>query len=191
MIGANTVATAGHCVAPGGTGGFYDASTYTIAPGQNGSSQPFGTCGARRLYSVTGWTNSGDEAYDYGAIKLKCAVGNNTGWFGFWWQGASLTGLAATVTGYPGDKPFGTNWTHTLSIAVTETNQIFYKMDTFGGQSGSPVWKTNSDFCSGSCVMGIHAYGLHGASPHGDNNHGTRITEARFNNLISWRDAPK
>ncbi|MEJ7583808.1 MAG: serine protease [Acidimicrobiales bacterium] len=191
MIGQNTVATAGHCVAQGGVG-FYDVSTYTIAPGQNGSSQPFGTCGATRLFSVSGWLDSNNEEYDYGAIKLKCNIGNNTGWFGFFWQSASLTGSEATVTGYPGDKPFGTSWTHTLSIAVTEDRQLFYQIDTAGGQSGSPVWKPNQpNLCSGGCAMAIHAYGLHGAAPHGTNNHGSRITEARFNNLISWRDAPK
>ena len=193
LINANTVATAGHCVAPGGTGGFYDVTTYTIAPGQNGSTQPFGTCGARRLFSVVGWTDSGNEAFDYGAIKLKCNIGNTTGWFGFFWTTADLAGSAATVTGYPGDKPFGTNWTHSLSIAVNGNEQLFYLIDTAPGQSGSPVWKQEQPgLCSGGCGMAIHAYGVHGTtSPHSDNNHGTRINEARFNNLINWRNAPK
>jgi glutamyl endopeptidase len=193
LIGANTVATAGHCVAPGGTGGFYDPATYTIAPGQNGTSQPFGTCGARRLFSVVGWTDSANEAFDYGAIKLKCNIGNTTGWFGFFWTTADLTGSPATVTGYPGDKPFGTNWTHSLSIAVNGNDQLFYLIDTAPGQSGSPVWKQEQPgLCSGGCGMAIHAYGLHGTTPpHSDHNHGTRITEARFNNLINWRNAPK
>jgi glutamyl endopeptidase len=190
LIGRNTVATAGHCVADGGTNTFYDPKSYRITPGQNGTTKPYGTCGATKLFSVTGWTSSGDEAFDYGAIKLSCNVGDTVGWFGFFWQSASLAGHDATVTGYPGDKPFGTDWTHTLSIAVSEDNQLFYQIDTAPGQSGSPVWSTTGFNCSGACGMAIHTYGVHGStSPHSDNNHGTRITEARFNNLVTWRDA--
>lgn len=33
--------------------------------------------------SVTGWSNSGDPNYDYGAIILPTDLGNTTGWFGF------------------------------------------------------------------------------------------------------------
>jgi len=191
MINANTVATAGHCVAPGGTGAFY-SGTFRVFPGRNGASTPFGSCTARRLNSVTGWVSSGDENYDYGALKLNCTVGNSTGWFGFWWQSASLTGLSATTSGYPGDKPFGTQWRSIDQVRVTQDRQIFYLNDTFGGQSGSPVYQNRpagSSFCVGRCVMGIHAYGLHGSAPHSNYNHGTRITQAVFNNLVSWRNA--
>ena len=191
MINANTVATAGHCVAPGGTGAFY-TGTFRAFPGRNGSSTPYGSCTARRLYSVSGWTSSGDERYDYGALKLNCTVGNSTGWFGLWWQSASLTGLSTTISGYPGDKTFGTMWRATDRVRTTYERQIFYQNDTIGGMSGSPVYQSRasgSSFCSGQCAMGIHAYGLHGSSPHSTNNHGTRITQPVFNNLINWRNA--
>jgi len=191
MINANTVATAGHCVAPGGTGAFY-TGTFRVFPGRNGASTPYGSCTARRLYSVNGWVGSGDETYDYGALKLNCTIGNSTGWFGFWWQSGTLTGLSATTSGYPGDKPFGTMWRSIDQIRVTHDRQLFYLNDTIGGQSGSPVYQNRaagSSFCSGQCVMGIHAYGLHGGAPHSTNNHGTRITQAVFNNLMSWRSA--
>ena len=191
MINANTVATAGHCVAPGGTGAFY-SGTFRVFPGRNGASTPYGSCTARRLYSVSGWVSSGDETYDYGALKLDCTVGNSTGWFGFWWQSATLTGLSATTSGYPADKPFGTMWRSIDQVRVTHDRQIFYLNDTFNGQSGSPVYQnrpSGSSFCVGQCAMGIHAYGLHGSSPHSTNNHGTRITQPVFNNLVNWRNA--
>jgi len=191
MINANTVATAGHCVAPGGTGSFYDG-TFRVYPGRNGASTPYGSCTARRLSSVSGWVGSGDERYDYGALKLNCTVGNSTGWFGFWWQSASLTNLSTTISGYPGDKAFGTMWRSRDQVRVTQERQIFYLNDTIGGMSGSPVYQNRaagSSFCSGQCAMGIHAYGLHDAAPHSNNNHGTRITQPVFNNLIAWRNA--
>lgn len=191
LINANTVATAGHCVAPGGTGAFY-GGTFRVFPGRNGASTPYGSCTARRLHSVSGWVSSGDERYDYGSLKLNCTVGNSTGWFGFWWQSASLTGLSTTISGYPGDKAFGTMWRSTDQVRVTQDRQIFYLNDTAGGMSGSPVYQnraSGSAYCVGQCSMAIHAYGLHGGSPHSTNNHGTRITEAVFNNLISWRNA--
>lgn len=193
MIGSNTVATAGHCVHTGGPGGNWRPRlSFRVSPGYTGTSAPFGTCTAKWLASVTGWTVNGDERFDYGVVKLNCTVGNSTGWFGFWWQAASLTGLDMATQGYPGDKPL-TQWISSDRIRTTLTDQIFYRADTTGGQSGSPVWEDRepgSAFCTGACAMGIHAYGLHGAAPHSTDNHGKRITQATFNNLIAWRNAP-
>lgn len=199
LYGPSIIATAGHCVHPGGgqNGGggnnFYPRGDFQIIPARNGASTPYGICTATQLLSVTGWTQSGDETYDYGAIRLSCAAGNSTGWFGMWWQSASLTGTATTVSGYPCDKTFGQQWRHAgQTVTVTHARQVFYQNDTFGCQSGSPVYQTRaagSSWCVGQCVMAIHAYGLHGSSPHSTNNHGTRITESVFNNLITWRNS--
>jgi len=197
LYGASIIATAGHCVHPGGGAdggggnGFYPRANYTIIPARNGGTNPFGTCTATQLLSVNGWTASGNEGNDYGAIRLSCSAGNSTGTFGFWWQGASLNGTATTVSGYPCDKTFGEQWRHAgLSVTATQAQQVFYQNDTAACQSGSPVYQdraAGSSFCTGQCVMAIHAYGLHGSSPHSTDNHGTRITEAVFNNLITWR----
>jgi glutamyl endopeptidase len=189
LISNNTVMTAGHCVAAGGTGAFYDRSTLRLSPGANGAARPFGTCTARRQFSVRGWVRNGKEQYDYGAIKLNCTT--NVGFFGFWWQAAPLTDLFSRVSGYPGDKP-RTQWQSTDSIRVTQSRQLFYQNDTVGGDRGGPVWRNNANhpFCNGQCAMAIHAYGLHGSLPHSTNNHGTRITESVFNNMISWREGP-
>jgi glutamyl endopeptidase len=146
---------------------------------------------------VVGWTVSGLEDYDYGAIKLDCAVGYATGWFGYWWQSASLAGTSTLINGYPGDKPFGQQWRGddvARTVAVSQTNQIFYSNDTIGGMSGSAIYQWRpfwSSYCVGYCSMGIHAYGFpHGVFPHNFYNHGTRITQVRFNNLQAWRFAP-
>jgi glutamyl endopeptidase len=83
LINANTVVTAGHCVHPGGGGSFYPTSSYLVYPGRNGTSSPYGSCTARWLASVNGWTLNRNDQYDYGVIKLNCSVGNITGWYGY------------------------------------------------------------------------------------------------------------
>lgn len=191
LYGKDTVATAGHCVHSGGSGGTWKTNV-RIYPGRNGASSPYGSCSAKRLHSVVGWTRDRNEQYDYGAIKLNCNVGNTTGWFGLWWQDASLNGTQSQISGYPGDKPLE-QWRSVDQVRVSQSNQIFYFNDTLGGMSGSPVYTqrpTGSPWCTGYCAMGIHAYGLHGANPHGNHNHGTRLTKAKFDNLINWRNTP-
>lgn len=193
MYGPDIVATAGHCVNEGGGGAWY--SGLVVWPGRDGSSAPYGSCTVRQMWSVNGWLVDGNEEYDYGALKLNCTVGNSTGWFGYWWQSASLNGYSTLINGYPGDKPFGQQWRGdnvSRTVATSTGNQVFYSNDTFGGMSGSAVYQyrgTGSSFCTGYCSMGIHAYGVHGSSPHSSYNHGTRITEARFNNLQAWKNA--
>jgi glutamyl endopeptidase len=165
-----------------------------VWPGYNAGGAPYGSYPAKWTASVTGWTTSGDERYDYGVIKLSTNVGNTVGWFGIWWQAASLNGLTSVIAGYPGDKlPEKSMWIAADEVRATQERQVFYKDDTFGGQSGSPVWQDRppgSSFCTGACVMAIHAYGLHGSAPHADNNHGTRLTETVITNLVNWRNAP-
>jgi glutamyl endopeptidase len=196
LYGPDIVATAGHCVHSGGAGGTWYTGQLTIWPGRNGASAPYGSCTARRLYSVAGWTSSGNEAFDYGAIKLNCNIGNRTGWFGYWWQAASLAGTSTLVNGYPGEKPFGQQWrgdSVARTVAVSQANQIFYSNDTTGGMSGSPVYqnrRAGSAFCAGYCSMAIHAYGFpHNSFPHNTYNHATRINQSRFTNLQAWKAA--
>jgi len=195
LYGPDIVATAGHCVHSGGSGGSWYTGL-TVWPGRDGSSTPYGSCTVRQSHSVSGWTNDGNEEYDYGALKLNCTIGNSTGWFGYWWQSASLAGTSTLINGYPGDKPFGQQWrgdSVSRTVAVSQTNQIFYTNDTIGGMSGSAVYQnraSGSSFCVGYCSMAIHAYGFpHGGDPHNAYNHATRITEARFNNMQAWKAA--
>ncbi|RAL22587.1 trypsin-like serine peptidase [Thermoflavimicrobium daqui] len=184
LIGPHTVATAGHCI--------YDTSTDTwmksvrVYPGRNGSSAPFGSVEGVELESVSGWVNDGDPAYDYGVIHLKENIGYDAGWFGFRWQDETYKGQEATIAGYPGDKYQGTPlylktmWQHTSKILSDTNTRLFYDIDTFGGQSGSPIWQTRSD--CGECGIGVHAYGYGSQQMNG----GTRINQERFNKFKEW-----
>lgn len=178
FINANTIITAGHCVY--GTGW---ATNVRVYPGRNGSYTPYGSCGATRLFTVTGWTTRHDPQYDYGAIKLNCTIGNSTGWFGYRWQSSTLTGQATYIAGYPGDKTYATMWRHDDKVRITDARRIFYANDTYAGQSGSPVWNGGAN-CS-PCGIAIHTYGV-GSNGY---NGGTRITSDVFNNLTNWRNS--
>jgi glutamyl endopeptidase len=191
LIGPDTVATAGHCVHGGPDSTWHE--NVEVHPGRNGSKSPYGSCTARALYSVTGWTEHGREDFDYGAIKLRCKVGIATGWFGFWWQQATLAGLEEVLAGYPGDKATGQQWKGSGPVGASSSRQVFYAVDTAPGQSGSPIYTVDGapeDRCSGSCAFGIHAYGIHGKGHHASKNHGTRISKSVFNNLVAWIKAP-
>jgi len=130
---------------------------------------------------VTGWTSSasGNENYDYGAILLPNNLGSTTGWFGFGvYSDTDLRGAVGNISGYPGDKPAGTQWYDARRIDSVNSRKVFYDIDTAGGQSGSAVYRLIGGH---RYAFAIHAYG--GATT----NSGTRIITAVYNNMVAWK----
>ena len=186
LISKDTVATAGHCVHEGAGGNWSrDVKFY---PAFNNGLAPFGSCGARRLHAVAKWTEEGREDFDYGAVKLNCAIGETTGWFGYYATTDSQVGLSVLVVGYPGDKRGGTMWAGAGNLVSTEQRKSHYGIDTAGGQSGAPVIEADRGAskanCFGTCVVAIHAYADFGAT-----NSGTRINQSVAANLTAWKNA--
>jgi glutamyl endopeptidase len=177
FIGPRCVMTAGHCVYSKSNGGW--ASRIEVIPGMNGAARPYGSSVGTSFRSVTGWTNDADPNYDYGAIILPNPLGNVVGYFGFAsLTDASLNNLLVNNSGYPGDKPFGTQWFNAGRITNVTARKIYYMVDTYGGQSGSPIWR----FLNGQRhAVGVHAYG-------GCPNSATRIVDAVYNNMLAWRN---
>jgi glutamyl endopeptidase len=181
FIGPHTLATVGHDVfvyAPG-TARHGWVRSIRVMPGRNGSSLPFGSVTSTDFRSVTGWTGSGDENYDYGAIRIPTELGNNTGWFGFGvYADSNLLATTANLAGYPGDKPAGTLWYHARRVTSVNSRKVYYDIDTSGGQAGSAVYRIIS---GGRYGIAIHAGG--GATA----NSGTRIVQPVFDNLLAWK----
>lgn len=182
FIGPHTLMTAGHVVhiknsgVPGRDGW---VKKIQVMPGRNGSSLPFGSVTSTNFRSVVGWTQNGDENYDYGAILIPSELGNTVGWFGFGvFSDADLLASVGNIAGYPGDKPAGTQWYDAHRIASVNTRKVFYDIDTVGGQSGSAVYRIINGNRYG---IAVHAYG--GATT----NSGTRISLPVYNNMLAWK----
>lgn len=176
LVGPDTVLTAGHCVHTGLNGSWIPVSSITVYPGAIGSSFPYGKCTVKRTYTTLGWGEKGLDNYDYGAIKLNCTVGSNTGWLGFA-APSKATGLPAVIAGYPGEKP-QTQWASFNTIQQQTAEWLIYPNDTTGGQSGAPIWYDNG---AGVIAFGVHTYKYPKA------NRGKLINAAVFKNIKTWK----
>jgi V8-like Glu-specific endopeptidase len=179
FIGPRTVLTAGHCVfiknsGVAGRDGWM--RSITVMPGRNGNTLPYGSKASSTFFSVTGWTQSGNQEYDYGVIILPATF--NVGWLGYGNFGdADLLATVGNIAGYPGDKP-GTLWFAARKIAAISARKVHYDIDTMPGQSGSSVYRyLNNE----RHVIAVHAYG--GATT----NSGTRLNGEVVGNIGRWR----
>ncbi len=182
LIDANTVLTAGHCVHDGLTGAAGWSTSVKFTPGAEGNRAPFGSCRSRELLTLPGWYEDGREYQDLGLVQLDCSIGDTVGWYGYRSAEGNrgLAGVRVHVRGYPGDKVWSSLWTMADRVRVSERNMAFYAADTYGGQSGSPVF--NFKACNGAvgpCIVAVHAYGAHPGGAHTNLNHGPRLTVER------------
>jgi V8-like Glu-specific endopeptidase len=186
LVSPRLVITAGHCVYLHDEGGW--ASQIEVIPGRNGTSRPFGSAVSSAFRSVRGWTIDRDRDYDYGAILLPedRRFGDQLGWFGFATREDShFSGITLNLSGYPGDggkegpeREQGTQWWNSRGVKDVNDRQITYEIDTWGGQSGSPVWEMTAD--GSRYGLAIHTWGTTVS------NGATRITGGVFDNFLSW-----
>jgi glutamyl endopeptidase len=180
------VATSGHCVFARETLAF--ASSIKVMPQANGSVMPLTpvTVTTANLRASAGWKNSGSPDTDYGVILVP--------WSGTWGVGMwvasdqDLQNRTVLNSGYPGDKsPYGFNWEDTGNLTGVSTSMLSYMLDTFGGESGSPVFalKSGTDWSSGPNVwaVGVHGYG-------GCPNKAVRMTQSVTNDYLHWAKEP-
>lgn len=179
LVGERTLVTAGHVVYIHSRGGW--VRSIEVIPGRNAAERPFGSCTATAFRSVRGWTEDRNRDYDYAAIILpeSCPKGREVGWLGFAnLDTETLERLTVNLSGYPGDKPPGTQWWHARRLTDVEPRTIVYNIDTAGGQSGAPVWRLRN---GQRHAVGIHTNGFVGG------NSATRISRPVYENLVRWK----
>jgi V8-like Glu-specific endopeptidase len=181
FIGQRILATAGHCVYLRNEGGW--AVSIDVVPGRFGSAEPYGRARATRFAAVDGWVDTGGRDFDYGVIFLADAtLGSKVGNFAVEASpDDELTGATSRISGYPADlERAAFQYYHERPLLSVTSTRLNYDIDTFGGQSGSPIWRQVEG--SPAVAIGIHTTG--GLT----SNSGTRISEAVLDNLIRWNE---
>lgn len=179
LISPRVLLTAGHCVYMHDAGGWADE--IEVIPGRQGSNEPFGSAICTQMSSTHGWVTDNDTNSDYGVIMLpeNKRFGDDLGWIGYANRATGdLENTVVNLSGYPGDKPAGTQWFDNKQLISVTNEKLFYEIDTFGGQSGAPVWQYMPD--GTRYGVGIHTSG------HLSGNSATRINDAVFNNIVNW-----
>ncbi len=191
LAGPRTIVTAGHCVhhMP-----FFNGwvDNIVVSAGRNEDDHPFGQVSATRFSALDRWVSDADPDFDIGCIHLDEPLGDATGFFSI----ASvppndLLDLRVNLSGYPSDRGGGAEqYFHANSVLHVGPLRVFYDVDTFGGQSGAPVWIMEGPGDTPT-VIGIHAYGT-GGTPFDlgiTANSAPRITPAVFDIIQGWIDA--
>jgi V8-like Glu-specific endopeptidase len=187
FAGPKTIITAGHCIYETRQMGGW-ASQIRVFPGRDGDILPYQTV-SQRFEVPEEWVESGgtNPDYDYGVIHLDEPLGDKTGWFSIAvGSDDQLSGVLANLSGYPGDYKWGGRYQlfHSDKVSTVLSNRFFYTIDTFGGQSGTPVWIKLND--GNLQVVGIHTYGI--GLNNNNQNSATRITSIILNDIKKWRD---
>jgi glutamyl endopeptidase len=167
FVGPRTLLTAGHCVFSNQFFGGW-ASDIQVIPGLNGigdgpRNRPFGSLTGTRFSSVDRWTEEEDADFDIGCIHLDQPLGDKVGWFTLAaFPTEQLESFLVNVSGYPTDRGRGFEQYHHRNRIVRVTDRrLFYEVDTYGGQSGAPVW-VHETAAGPPIAVGVHAYGTGG-----------------------------
>lgn len=191
--------TAAHCLhnpVRARLGGPLTPDGIVVGPGRNGEAHaPFGRAPACAWWAHERFVSHRDPAYDVGMFFVERPFPGLPGTLepralDSGALGALIRGGILRISGYPGDKPRGTQWQHAEALRRVEGNILRYTVDTCPGHSGSPVWFR--DTRGRMVVIGIHtggptrphdrrAWGCAPGvpvAPSGMTNRGVRITPA-------------
>jgi len=174
IVGPHHLLTCAHCVYNLDEGAFFEE--ISVYPALNDKVAPFNKVKATRAYLFKAY-QGGDERFDMALLLLEQSIGDYTGWGGL--LSAADTDLSQEtvhITGYPGDKGGGKQmWSMSHRIKTVKPEVFDYEIDTYGGQSGSPVWINKYGT---PLVLGVHTMGK------SDVNSGVRLSASKFEKIF-------
>ena len=182
LISPRIVITAGHCVFLPDENAW--AREIIVIPALDGTNEPLASARAERFYATSGWMRSARPDCDYGAILVPRPGFVSAGAFEFAaLPDAALRRARARICGYPADLEDATHpYFHGRVIDRLAPHELYYETDTFGGQSGSPIWIRDG---AKDVVVGIHTTGR--TRRHPRSNAGVRIDDDVARNLAMFR----
>lgn len=188
LAGPRTIITAGHHVYHQGFHGGW-ADSIEVSAGRNRDELPFSTFKATRFAAIDRWVENADPDFDIGCIQLDQPLGDLVGWFGVASQPPSeLESTLVNISGYPADRGEGCEqYVHANRILHAGDRRIFYDVDTFGAQSGAPVWIHRTPSAP-PVVVAIQSYGT-GGTPFDLGpaaNSAPRMTPEIFDMIKTW-----
>jgi len=185
VVYINHVLTAAHVVYDADLGGWADR--IEVIPAQDNGFGPYGIALATNARIYTVWAETADQDHDFALLTLDTDIGYTTGAFGIQTADPSdpiYSGELHTA-GYPKDKENGVNMYYSNENGYIATDfKHFYYLDTYGGQSGSPVWYYDG---YGTYIITVHAYGTSAIPP--VRNSGTRLNQGKINSILAWINA--
>lgn len=191
VISKNQIITAAHCVYSSSDNSFNIIDSFAPArhrddaTGGNGNNiiNPYGDWGVDYIDTYEEYVASSYFLFDIAVITLLPNqdgkdVGDVVGWAGIQSVDANDEALeTTTITGYPGDKTFGSMW-NTGSSDIFEPNGVTtvvkYTFDTAGGMSGSSLMDSDG------YIYGIHFGG--GTT----RNYGNLLKDYHLTTVLEW-----
>lgn len=170
LLGRKTVLTCAHVLVDSGRW----ADNVQFAPGKDGSNEPYGKVNVVKKRVMKEYFDNENADYDVGMLVLESAVGHQTDYM---WMTSKSTSYfddaGVNIAGYPSDLG-GTKQYHAFGQTAGMNGRLIkHHVDTYAGQSGSPVWIYDKSEAT-RWVVAIHVRG-------GDTtNYAVRISESYF-----------
>lgn len=188
MYGESVAMTAGHCIY--GYQNFGYPNKITFSPGYNNGNAPYGTYEVARARVTSQYRENKDPGADAAILKFNSPFGREIGYFSFEYNN-NVNGYANTtigVVGYPSDKG-GKLYTMAGKVKRATADILYYDIDTYGGQSGSPIFRKDPNNPNRRICIGIHAYGVREGFIDEPLNSGARISQSMFNWMVTTRNS--
>ena len=193
LIGPNKVYTAGHCLySHDRQAGIGWMKRIVVIPGRHGNNAPFGEYEALGARVHPKWMSTGRNVrFDMGAILLSSDVTgfSRNDYFQLNIMNGEGVHPGMTICGYPGDLPQEEGdrgryqYMHTGEVSSKRDGVLTYPIDTYPGQSGSPVYNLHS-------IGGIHtrnSIGIHTRNEDRNRNAGVAIKETFRDIVKNWK----